>query len=286
MKVQIIADSASDLTFEDFENNNIERVGLTVHLDGNDYLDGVEITADEVYNAMRDGKISKTSQPTPESFKEVFTKYAKKGQPTLYIGFSSELSGTYQSAVIAAKDVQEDYPDWPFKKIDSKCASFGIGLVVLKAAELAKENKSLEEITATAQYYADHMEHIFTVDDLEYLQRGGRVTRSAAFIGSLLKIKPILNVEDGKLIPIEKIRGTKKVYQRILDIMEERGTDLKNQIVGISHGDVLDRAEDLATAIKERFGVKDVEIRMVGPTVGSHAGPGVIALFFLNSKPV
>src|SRR5699024_3782852 len=235
MNVQIIADSASDLTIEDFEKNNIERVNLNVIMDGENYYDGVGIPPKKVYDAMRDSIAPKFSQVTPEDFIIAFTTYAKKGQPCLYISFSSELSGTYQAAVIAAKEVQETYPDWALKMIDSKCASLGYGLVVLKAAELARENKSLEEITATSQYYADHMEHIFTVDDLEYLYRGGRVSRSAAFIGSLLKITPVLNVEDGKLIPIEKVRGSKKVFQRILDIMEERGTDFKIQVIGISH---------------------------------------------------
>src|SRR5699024_3707474 len=253
-------------------------------MDGSYYSVGEGIKAKTVYDEMRNGKVLKTSQATPEQFKEVFTKYAKKGQPTLYIAFSSELSGTYQSATIAAQEVQEEYPDWQLKMIDTKCASFGGGLVVLKAAQLAQESKSLEEITANARYYADHMEHIFTVDELEYLQRGGRVSKSAAFIGTLLKIKPILHVDQGKLVPLEKVCGSKKVFNRILDMMDERGTDFKNQTIGISHGDDLERANQLADMIKERFEVKDVLIRMVGATIGAHSGPGTIALFFSNSK--
>lgn len=284
MKVQIIADSASDLNSEDYEKYNIECVRLAVVMDGSHYSDGEGIKAKTVYDEMRNGKVLKTSQATPEQFKEIFTKYAKKGQPTLYIAFSSELSGTYQSATIAAQEVQEEYPDWQLKMIDTKCASFGGGLVVLKAAQLAQESKSLEEITANARYYADHMEHIFTVDELEYLQRGGRVSKSAAFIGTLLKIKPILHVDQGKLVPLEKVRGSKKVFNRILDMMDERGTDFKNQTIGISHGDDLERANQLADMIKERFEVKDVLIRMVGATIGAHSGPGTIALFFSNSK--
>ncbi|GAA4072678.1 DegV family protein [Amphibacillus indicireducens] len=284
MNVQIIADSASDLNSEDYEKYNIECVRLAVIMDGKHYSDGDGIKAKTVYDEMRNGKVFKTSQATPEQFKEAFTKYAEKNQPTLYIAFSSELSGTYQSATIAAQEVQEQYPNWQLKMIDTKCASLGGGLVVLKAAQLAQENKSLEEITATAQYYADHMVHIFTVDELEHLQRGGRVSKSAAFIGTLLKIKPILHVDQGKLVPLEKVRGSKKVFNRILDMMEERGTDFKNQTIGISHGDDLERANQLAEMIKERFEVKGVEIRMVGATVGAHSGPGTIALFFSNSK--
>lgn len=284
MNVQIIADSASDLNAEDYKKYNIECVRLAVVMDDKHYSDGEGIKAKTVYDEMRNGKTLKTSQATPEQFREVFMKYAKQNKPTLYIAFSSELSGTYQSATIAAQEVQEQYPDWQLKMLDSKCASFGAGLVVLKAAQLAQENHSLEDITANAQYYADHMEHIFTVDELEYLQRGGRVTKSAAFIGTLLKIKPILHVENGKLVPLEKVRGSKKVFQRILDMMQERGTDFKNQTIGISHGDDLERANQLADLIRERFEVKDVQIRMVGATIGAHSGPGTIALFFSNSK--
>lgn len=284
MNVKIIADSASDLHAEDYQKYDIDCVRLGVVIDEKTYSDGKEISPKKVYDMMRDGAAPKTSQATPEDFKETFTKYAKKGQPTLYIAFSSELSGTYQSATIAAQEVQEEYPDWELKMIDTKCASFGCGLVVLQAAQFAQENRSLEEVTATAQYYADHMEHIFTVDDLEYLQRGGRVSKSAAFIGTLLKIKPVLHVEDGKLVPLEKVRGSNKVFRRMLDIIEERGVDLENQVVGISHGDVIDTANDIADMIKERFNVKGVEIRMVGATIGAHSGPGTIAIFFSNSK--
>lgn len=216
MNVQIIADSASDLNAEDYKKYNIECVRLAVVMDDKHYSDGEGIKAKTVYDEMRNGKTLKTSQATPEQFREVFMKYAKQNKPTLYIAFSSELSGTYQSATIAAQEVQEQYPDWQLKMIDSKCASFGAGLVVLKAAQLAQENHSLEDITANAQYYADHMEHIFTVDELEYLQRGGRVTKSAAFIGTLLKIKPILHVENGKLVPLEKVRGSKKSFNVFL----------------------------------------------------------------------
>ncbi|SEO50113.1 EDD domain protein, DegV family [Amphibacillus marinus] len=284
MNVKIIADSACDLNQEDYLNYDIDNVSLTVLLDDETYLDGKTISAKTVYDAMRAGKAPKTSQVTPQDFKDTFIKYAEIGQPCLYLAFSSELSGTYQSAVIAAKEVQESYPDWSLETIDTKCASFGYGLVVIKAAELAKEGRTLEEVTAACQYQANHMEHIFTVDDLEYLYRGGRVSKSAAFVGTLLKIKPLLHMNAGKLIPLEKIRGSKKVFQRMLAIMSERGTDFSNQTIGISHGDSLERAEELAELIKVRYDVKEIKIRMVGSSIGAHSGPGTIALFFSNDK--
>lgn len=283
MTVQIIADSACDLSMEDFKTYDITRVSLSVLLDGTTYKDGETIEAKTIYDEMRNGKTPKTSQVTPQDFEEVFSAFAKENKPCLYVGFSSALSGTYQAATIALQQVKEDYPDAQIQLIDTRCASLGFGLVVKEAARLSKEGLSLEEIAARAKYQAEHMEHIFTVDDLEYLYRGGRVSKTAAFMGTLLKIKPILHVEEGKLVPLEKMRGTKKAYQRMLDIIEERGKDLENQVVGISHGDSLEVAETLAKEIKERFKVKEVVIRMVGSVVGAHSGPGTIAIFFSNA---
>lgn len=282
MTVQIIADSASDLSKEDFEYYQVDSVSLTVQLDEQNYEDGKTISAKTIYDAMRNGKAPKTSQVSPQAFTILFEKYAKDNTPCLYLAFSSELSGTYQSAKIAEEEIKATYPDWELTIIDTKCASLGYGLVVIRAAELAKDGYKLAEIEEISRYHADHMEHIFTVADLEYLYRGGRVSKSAAFVGTLLKIKPILHVEDGKLIPLEKIRGTKKVWKRMLEIMEERGQDLTNQRIAISHGDDYETAKELADMIQERFHVKKIQINMVGSTIGAHSGPGTIALFFLN----
>ncbi|MDO6449271.1 DegV family protein [Oceanobacillus profundus] len=286
MTIQILADSASDLSLKHYNEFNIEMVSLTVHLEEKEYEDGKTIEPKSVYNAMRDGKSPKTSQVSPQTFKSVFTTYAKANKPLVYIAFSSALSGTYQTAKMMEQEVKEEYPDAPIHIIDTKCASIGYGLVVLHAAKLAQNGASLEEIMEAATYQAEHMEHIFTVDDLEYLYRGGRVSKTAAFVGTLLKIKPLLHVEDGKLIPLEKIRGSKKVLGRMLELMEKRGTDFQNQTIGISHGDALETAEKLASMISEKFGVEkdNILIEMVGSAIGSHSGPGTIALFFSN-KP-
>ncbi|MEN2767665.1 DegV family protein [Ornithinibacillus xuwenensis] len=284
MSVKIMADSASDLTQSYFTEYDMEMVSLTVHLDDKDYEDGVAITPKNVFDAMREGKSPKTSQVSPQTFKTIFTSYAESKQTLVYLAFSSELSGTYQTAKMMEQEVKEEYPDADIHVIDTKCASIGYGLVVLNAAKLANEGKSKEEIMEDAKKRALHMEHIFTVDDLEYLQRGGRVSKAAAFVGTLLNIKPILHVEDGKLIPLEKMRGTKKLLGRMLEIMEERGLNFENQTIGISHGDDLERAEKLAEMIKEKFGVKDVIIEFVGSAIGAHSGPGTLALFFLNKS--
>lgn len=287
MSIKILADSASDLSKKYYNEFDIEMVPLTVHLDGKEYEDGQTIEPKTVYKSMRDGKSPKTSQVSASIFKAVFTKHAQTDEPLIYIAFSSALSGTYQTAKMMELEVKEDYPDAPIHIIDTKCASIGCGLVAIHAAKLARCGASVEDVIEAANYQAEHMEHIFTVDNLEYLYRGGRVSKTAAFVGTLLKIKPLLHVEDGKLIPLEKIRGSKRVLQRMLEVMEKRGTDFQRQTIGISHGDDLEKAELLASMISKKFGVNqdDIVIDMVGAAIGSHAGPGTIALFFSN-QPV
>ncbi|MCF3942056.1 DegV family protein [Oceanobacillus alkalisoli] len=288
MNVKIIADSACDLSKDYYIEYGIEMVPLNVHLDNKDYADVKEIDPKTIYDKMRNGKAPKTSQPAPEAFKKVFTASAEKNEPLVYVSFSSELSGTYQSAKIMEDQIKTEYPDAPIHVIDSKCASLGYGLVVLHIAKMAKDGAAFAEIIEAAEHQANHMEHIFTVDDLEYLYRGGRVSKTSAFVGSLLKIKPILNVEDGKLIPLEKLRGSKKVLGRMIELMEERGKDFRNQTIGISHGDDLERAEQLASLIQEKFDVpkENIVIEMVGAVIGAHSGPGTLALFFSNQPNI
>jgi DegV family protein with EDD domain len=286
MAIQILTDSASDLTLEQFLELDIKMAPLKVHLDEQDYEDGVTIQAKTIYDAMRQGKAPKTSQISPQTLKDIFTSYAKENQPLVYIAFSSQLSGTYQTAKMMEQEVKEEYPNAPIHVIDTKCASLGQGLVVLHAAKLAKQGASADEVVNAVKYQSQHMEHIFTVDDLEYLKRGGRISKAQAFVGTLLKVKPLLHVEDGNLVPLEKIRGSKKVLSRMLELMEERGSDFTNQTIGISHGDDLERAEQLSMMIQDKFSVSEeqIVIEMVGSVIGAHSGPGTIALFFSN-KP-
>lgn len=282
LTVNILADSACDLSAQRYQELPVRIIPLTVQFNQKEYQDRIDIAPETVYEALRNGQVVKTSQVSPQLFKTIFTEAAQKNEPLLYIAFSSGLSGTYQTAKLIEQEVKETYPDAPLQIIDTKCASLGYGLVVLKAAQMAQTGASMDEIASAAQYHADHMEHIFTVDDLEYLYRGGRVSKTAAFVGSLLNIKPLLHVDDGKLVPLEKIRGSKKVLARMIQIMKERGTDFENQVIGISHGDDLEKAEKLAALVRENFPVKDVMIEMVGAVIGAHAGPGTLALFFLN----
>lgn len=282
MRTRIITDSASDLSFELTKQLGIDVLPLSVFLGDVEYKDGETIEPKELYDNMRVGKVYKTSQVAPQAFKQKFEEYAKNNEPCIYIAFSSELSGTYQSSLIAKEEIVEEYPNFDITIIDTKCASGGFGLVVLKAAQMAAEGATKEEIVRTTEFNAEHMEHIFTVDDLEYLFRGGRVSRTAAVIGSLLNIKPILHVEDGKLVPLEKVRGRNKVLKRMMEIIEERGNDLDKQTIGITHGDDIEVAMKAKEMIEEKFGSKDFVIRDVGCAVGAHSGPGTLAIFFLN----
>ncbi|MCA0983835.1 DegV family protein [Halobacillus yeomjeoni] len=282
MTVQILCDSACDLPKETLESYSVDVLPLRVTIDQEEYEDGEGISPQEIYEKMRNGKEPKTSQVSPQAFRDRFMHYIQKEQPFIYFAFSSELSGTYQTAKMIEQELKEEHPDAQFQVIDTKAASLGYGLIIMRVAELANEDRTFEDILEIGQYHAAHMEHLFTVDDLEYLQRGGRVSRTAAFVGGLLKIKPLLHMEEGRLIPLEKIRGSKKVLKRMVELMGERGNDLENQRVAISHGDDEEAAKQLADMIRTEFGTKDIHIDMIGSVIGAHAGPGTIALFFLN----
>jgi DegV family protein with EDD domain len=283
MGVKIITDSAADLPVELLQAYDIDLIPLRVYDEAEtEYLDGVTLKSVTLLQKMREGAVYKTSLPSLETFQEKFVSYAKEGNPCIYLAFSSELSGTYQSSVLIKKEVKETYTDLDLEIIDTKCASLGQGIVVLEAAKMAKEGASKEEILNRVAFLMEHMEHIFTVADLQYLVRGGRLSKVAGFIGGLLNIKPILNVDEGKLVPLEKVRGKKKVLSRIVDIMEERGKDLKGQTIGMTHGDDLETAEALKALITERFACEVFIVNTIGAAIGAHTGPGALTLFFLN----
>lgn len=282
MSYRIIADSGCDLPLEFFQDNDVTLLPLKVIIDDKEYDDRLSIEPKEVYDIIRKGEMPKTSQVSPEKFEELFRKMAEAKESGVYIAFSSELSGTYNTAVMIRDQIKEEYEDFDLTIIDSKCASLGCGLVVMEAARLAKKGTPKKELIERLKFHCKHMEHLFTVEDLNHLVRGGRVSKASAFLGSLLNIKPLLNVEDGKLIPLEKVRGHKKLLRRIIDLMKERGTQFDKQPVGISHADCLQYAQEIKEMIIEEFGVKEVIITQVGATIGSHTGPGTIAVFFLN----
>nr|WP_263328365.1 DegV family protein [Neobacillus sp. Marseille-Q6967] len=282
MPVKILADSACDLPKEFYYENNVVLFPLKVQVNGQEYEDVKTIDPKTVYDSIRRGAVPKTSQVSPLLFEETFTKMAENNEEGIYIAFSSELSGTYQTSVMILDQVKEKYPNFNLTIVDTKCASLGAGLIVKEAARLAAENRTKEEILEDVIFRSQHMEHLFTVEDLDYLAKGGRVSKASAFLGGLLNIKPILNVEDGKLVPIEKIRGKKKVFRRLLELMRERGENFDNQVVGISHADTEETVIEVKAMIEEELNPKEVYITNIGSVIGAHTGPGTIAIFFLN----
>jgi len=239
----------------------------------------------EFYEALKAGSKSVTSLINTQTFLNYFEPVIKEGNDILYIGFSSGLSGTYNSAVIARDELIEKYPDTNICCVDTKAASAGEGLLVYTAAMKKKEGYSLTELDSWLRENVLHLCHWFTVDDLFHLKRGGRVSALSAGIGTALNIKPILHVDDeGHLIPMEKVRGRKKSLLALLDHMAETCTNPQDQVIFIGHGDAIDDAGFLAEQIKEKLHVKDVILTPIGPVVGSHSGPGTIALFFFGTK--
>lgn len=283
MAIRIITDSAFDLPVELIKEYNIYVLPLLTILNGKEYFDQETIQSKELYEWIRRGEHPHTSQPPAHRMEECFEEGIKAGEHCIYLTLSSELSGTYQTANLVKHNLLDKYPDAHIDVIDTKAASTGQGLIVLHAAKLAQENIEGDQLLEAIHYDIDHMEHIFTVKDLDYLAKGGRLSKASAFLGGLLKIQPLLDVEDGKLIPLEKIRGEKKLYARFLDIMEERGDDIPNQQLAICHGDDLESANKLKAMIEERFQPKKpIIVSMIGSVIGSHSGPGTLAVFFLN----
>ncbi|RDU35546.1 fatty acid-binding protein DegV [Neobacillus piezotolerans] len=285
MAFRLFADSACDLPLAFYEENHVGLFPLKVHVDDKEYEDLRDISPETIYSAIRSGKVPKTSQASPLGFESTFTEMAKNKEDGIYIAFSSELSGTYQTAAMILEQVKESYPDFNLTIVDTKCASLGYGLVVKEAAKLAAAGASKEEILEDVAFRSRHMESLFTVEDLDYLAKGGRVSKASAFLGGLLNIKPLLNVEDGKLVPLEKIRGKKKLLRRIVEVMKERGNGLASQEIGISHADDRETAEEMKRLIVSEFSPRDVYITEIGAVIGAHTGPGTIAIFFLNEPP-
>lgn len=284
MDIKILTDSGCDLPRDLLEQHDIEVVPLLVVLDGKEYVDGAEIGPDDVYKAIRQGKVPRTNQATTEAFMAAFGKYARQGRSCLYIGFSAKMSGTFQAGALVANQLASQHPDWQVEMIDSQGGSLAQGLLVLNAAKMAEVGRPLAEIAAEISRQSGHMEHIFTVDDLNYLHRGGRLGRTSAMLGSLLNIKPILHVREGLMEPIEKVRGKNKAIRRVAEIMAERCSRVK-QVIGISHADDPEAADKLRSLVEEQLGFKEFVVNIVGSVLGCHIGLGGVAVFFLSDTP-
>ena len=220
-----------------------------------------------------------------EEFKVVMEQKLQEGLDILFIGFSSGLSTTYQSGVIAASELREKYPERKIMTIDSLCASLGQGLFVHYAVKKQREGASMEELSAYLEALRPHLCHWFTVDDLMYLKRGGRISASTALLGTALQIKPVMHTDnDGKLANVSKARGRKASIRALVDRMEQTAIDPASQTVFICHGDCIEDAEYAKKLIQERFGIQDIVINFTGPVIGSHSGPGTLAIFFVGTE--
>ena len=287
MNFKLVTDTASDLPRAYLEKYDIDVLSLAYIIDGDTYNWNAPMNEHEFYDAMRNGSMPTTSQVNIEDAETLFEKLIEKNDEILCLAFSSGLSGTYNSIAVAAQNVAEAHPDKKIRVVDTKAASMGQGLMVEWARKMKEEGKSMDEVADFMEANFDKFGHVVVVDDLNHLHRGGRVSKATAIVGSLANIKPIIHVDDeGHLITIGKIRGRRKALAYLVDLMEEKMGDhvADNQTVFISHGDCLEDAQFVADEIKKRFGIEDFMINFVGPTIGAHTGPGVIALFFYGDK--
>jgi len=279
---KIITDTGADLTQDQIVEYGLELLPLGVIIDNEEFLDGETIQPKDVYAAMRAGKTPKTFQIEVARLEHCFRQLLESEVPFLYLAFSGELSGTYQTAVMVGNALKEEYPDSTFHILDTRAASVGQGLFVRTVAEYGQEH-TYEETVAYASTLVGKIRHLFTVESLEYLMRGGRVSKASAFIGDLLTILPLLTVEDGKLVPIEKIRGHKKVLRRITEWMTESKPIIEGGDVFIGHGDDPAKADQFETMLREHVTPRHVTKTIVGSAIGAHTGPGLLVVAYFEA---
>ena len=284
----LFTDSSCDLPLHLAEEMELTVLPLTLHMDGRDYknyLDERDIAYPDFYAALPKAQSVKTSATNTQAFIEAMEPVLDAGQDILYIGCSSALSGTCNAGFQAAAELREKYPDRKIYCVDSLCASMGEGLLVTLADQKRRTGASIEEVRDYVEDTKLHVCHWFTVDDLNHLKKGGRVSATAAFLGTMLGIKPIMHVDNaGRLIPVDKQRGRKASVRRLADEMQRLAINPAEQKVYISHGGCEEDAKTLANIIRERMGTTDITIGYVGPVIGAHSGPGTLALFFLGTE--
>ena len=288
MRYRIITDSTGDLTPELIRDLQLTVIPMEFTIDGKSYRnypDGHEMSAKAFYHLLRAGKTSTTAQINAHEFMDWADPILQAGEDILYLAFSSGLSGTCQSAYMAKEELSARYPDRKIYVVDSLAASMGEGLLAYYASRMQMEGKTIDEVYQWLQDNKLHLCHWFTVDDLNHLKRGGRVSSAAALFGTMLGIKPVLHVDDaGHLIPVAKIRGRRQSLDSLVAHMEQTVTNPGEQVIFISHGDCEKDAQYVADQIRARWNVKEIVLNEIGPVIGTHSGPGTVALFFLGSK--
>lgn len=284
----LMTDSCCDLSAPLAQELGILVLPLSLELSGqtyHNYLDGREIGFSQFYDRIRAGETATTSAVSVGAFEEAMRPVLESGKDILCLSFSSALSTTYQSAVIAAGEMAESFPEARIHVVDTLSASLGQGLLVHLCAKQKQAGLDIDALRDYAEQTKGRVCHWFTVDDLNHLKRGGRVSATAALFGTMLSIKPVLHVDDqGRLIPVSKARGRRASLTALVERMEQTAVDPETQTVFISHGDCLEDAQFVADEIRRRFGTEDIRINFVGPVIGNHSGPGTMALFFLGTE--
>lgn len=284
----IVSDATMDLPANIVEEYGIKVIPMGLHIDGEEfshYPDERELSIEEFYTRLKAGAVSTTTQITPVQFIEYFSEILRQGNDILYIAFSSGLSGTYNTSQLVIRELAEEFPDRKLYSIDSLCASIGEGLLVLNAAMQKKNGMNIDELYHWVEENKRAPRHWFTVKDLYYLKRGGRISSIEAIVGTALKIRPVLSTDDnGKLTVVTKLRGSRAELDYLTDRMETEGIDLASQTIIIAHGDDLPQAKELEKVIRSRNLVKDIIISKIGPIIGTHTGPGMLALIYMGRK--
>ena len=284
----LITDSSADLSQEMVQELGVTVLPLSFTIQGKtyrNYPDNREMDLPLFYDMLRAGELATTSAVNVAEYTQAVEPILQEGKDVLILAFSSGLSSTYQASVLAAGELREKYPDRKIYTVDTLCASLGQGLLVYLAAQEQRKGKSIEEVRDWAEETKLHLCHQFTVEDLHFLKRGGRISATTAVVGSMLQIKPVLHVDnEGHLINIGKARGRQASLKALVDKMEKTVTEEGRKTVFISHGDCRKDAVTVADMVRERFGTQDIRINFVGPVIGAHSGPGTLALFYLGTE--
>ena len=288
MPFVLLTDSSADLSAELVRDLDIQVLPLSFTIHNKNYYnypDNRDMNPHEFYIRLRHGEVATTSAMNVAQYTEVMEPFLQQGLDVLILAFSSCLSSTYQSSRLAAEELMEKYPQRKIFTVDTLCASMGQGLLVYLAARKRQGGASIEEVRDWTETRKLSICHQFTVDDLHFLKRGGRISGATALMGTMLNIKPVLHVDGtGRLVNIGKARGRQAALKALMDKMEQTAIDPHSQTVFISHGDCPEDAQTLAQMVRERFGVREIVINYIGPVIGAHSGPGTLALFYIGTE--
>ena len=280
--IKLLVDSTCDMPEEFNKGQTIDFLPLRIRLGDKEYADKKDIAVQEVYNAMKEGIMPQTSQPTPTDIIDQLEKYGDVGDHVIYLSFSSKMSGTYQTVSLLMEEMKVKYPKSKFTAIDSKSGSICIAFMAMEAKKMIEENKSYEEIVSRMGFLANHTEHIFTLSDLKWIVKGGRISKFEGILGSALNIRPLIQVNDGFIEVFEKVRGEKKLFNRLVDIVEERIGEYKGQPIGLVHAEDRTVIDKIKVLLKERLGeVEFVEVG-IGSVLSAHLGLSGVGICFFN----